>query len=113
MVPKNKKLLLVEDDEAIREMYRLKFALQNIDIAIAENGREARKLALKIKPELILLDIKIPEYIGDEILYKLRRYDWAANMRVIILTNISRDEAPDGLERLGFDRYIIKAHFTP
>lgn len=50
---------------------------------------------------------------GDEMLEKLRQTDWGSKIRVIILTNISRDEAPKNLGLLNVDRYIVKAHHTP
>jgi DNA-binding NarL/FixJ family response regulator len=50
---------------------------------------------------------------GDVMLEKLRAKSWGSNMRVIVLTNISKDEAPSKLRLLGVDRYIIKAHYTP
>jgi hypothetical protein len=50
---------------------------------------------------------------GDEMLEKLRQTDWGASIRVIVLTNISRDEAPRSLGLLNVDRYIVKAHHTP
>jgi DNA-binding NarL/FixJ family response regulator len=55
----------------------------------------------------------MPEMNGDEMLIKLREHEWGADMRVIILTNISRDEAPSVLRFLYVDRYIVKAHYTP
>lgn len=62
---------------------------------------------------MILLDIRMPVMNGDEMLEKVRSKNWGADMRVIILTNISRDEAPMNLRLLHVDRYIVKAHHTP
>jgi DNA-binding NarL/FixJ family response regulator len=55
----------------------------------------------------------MPEMSGDEMLEKIRATDWGSKPRVIILTNISRDEAPHNLRFLNVDRYIVKAHHTP
>lgn len=110
---KNSNVLLIEDDEAIREMYRLKFAHKKIDISIAEDGIQALKLALKLKPSLLLLDLRIPTVDGVEVLRKLRRYAWGKEMKVIVLTNISETEAPKPLAKLGYDYYMVKAHSTP
>ena len=71
------------------------------------------KLIEEFSPNLILLDIRMPEMNGDEMLLKLREQDWGADIRVIILTNLSKDEAPSMLRFLGVDRYIVKAHYTP
>jgi DNA-binding response OmpR family regulator len=112
-VLKNSNVLLIEDDEAIREMYRLKFANKKIDISVAEDGVQALKLALRLRPFLVLLDLRIPTIDGVEVLRKLRRYEWGREMKVIVLTNISESEAPKPLAKLGYDYYMIKAHSTP
>lgn len=113
MVPKNKTILLIEDDEAIREMYRLKFEHFGVAITTAEDGKEALKTALKIKPSILLLDIKIPTIGGEEVLEELQKHAWAKDMKVIILSNINEKEAPAKLRELHYDRYMVKAHYTP
>ncbi len=65
------------------------------------------------QPDLLLLDIRMPGMSGDELLAKMRSTEWGADIRVIILTNLSRDEAPSSLRFLGVDRYVVKAHHTP
>lgn len=113
MVPKNKSILLIEDDEAIREMYRLKFTYYGVVIHTAEDGVEALKIARRIKPDILLLDIKIPTIGGEDVLEELQKLPWAKNMKVIILSNINEKEAPAKLRELHYDRYMVKAHFTP
>lgn len=113
MVPKNKTILLIEDDEAIREMYRLKFTYDGVVIHTAEDGVEALKIAQRIKPDILLLDIKIPTIGGEEVLEQLQKLPWAKKMKVIILSNINEKEAPAKLRELHYDRYMVKAHFTP
>ena len=107
------KIAVVEDDFSIRDMYLLKLSLSGFDAQGAANGVEGLALAKTFRPDLILLDLLMPEMSGDEMLQQLRCEDWGADMRVIILTNISRDEAPQALRFLGVDRYIVKAHYTP
>ena len=94
-------------------MYRLKFANRKVAISFAEDGIQALKKALKIKPGLLLLDLKIPTIDGVEVLHKLRRYDWGKEMKVVVLTNISEAEAPKQLAALKYDDYVVKAHSTP
>lgn len=106
-------ILVVEDDHAISEMYRMKLAKNGFNVLNAFNGQEGLELAEKHQPNLILLDIKMPVMTGDEMLAKMRKTDWGANIRVIVLTNISKDEAPHNLRILSVDRYIVKAHHTP
>lgn len=112
-MPKKIKVLLVEDDEAIREMYRIQFEFANIPIAIAETGTDAYKLAKKLRPDLLLLDLKIPKMTGEELLQKLHREKWAKDMKVVILSNINPEEAPAYIQQQEIERYMVKAHYTP
>lgn len=94
-------------------MYSLKFEAEGITLFVAEDGVEALKLARKIKPDILLLDIKIPLIGGEEVFEKLLREDWAPQMQVIVLTNISYNEAPELLKSERITKYVVKAHHTP
>ena len=107
------KIAVVEDDLSLREMYLMKLSLSGFSAQGAANGVEGLALAETFRPDLILLDLLMPEMSGDEMLQQLRCEDWGAGMRIVILTNISRDEAPQMLRFLSVDRYIVKAHYTP
>lgn len=107
------KVVVVEDEFAIQDMYRMKLNLSGFDVKVASNGEEGLDIIKSFEPDLILLDIKMPVMSGDEMLEKLRETEEGAKVRVIILTNISRDEAPHNLRFLNVDRYIVKAHHTP
>lgn len=107
------KVIVIEDEFAIQDMYRMKLTLSGFDVKVASNGEEGLKVIKEFPPALILLDLKMPVMSGDEMLEKLRETDEGAEIRVVILTNISRDEAPHNLRFLGVDRYIVKAHHTP
>ena len=108
-----RKIIVIEDDESIRQMYSYKLKSCGYSVSVAENGLIGLERTEEIKPDLILLDLMMPEMNGDEMLQKLRETTWGANIRVIILTNISRSEAPHSLRLLNVDRYIVKAHSTP
>lgn len=107
------KILLVEDEESIRDMYVFKLNGSDYDVKIAENGKVGLHLASEWHPDLILLDIMMPVMNGGVMLEKLRAEEWGASIRVIILTNLSKSEAPTVLRFLNVDRYIVKAHSTP
>ncbi len=107
------KIAVIEDDHAIRSMYEFKLNNSGYMAKTAENGIQGFKLVESFTPDLILLDVKMPEMNGDELLEKIRQTEWGASIRVIILTNITRDEAPMSLRLLNVDRYIVKAHHTP
>lgn len=107
------KILIIEDDTAICNMYQFKLEHQGFKVECAENGVIGLEKSKELKPDLILLDLMMPEMSGDEMLEKLRQTDWGARIRVVILTNLSKSEAPSSLRFLNVDRYIVKAHQTP
>ena len=107
------KVLIVEDEAALQQMYKFKLENSGFTVAVAGNGQEGLHQAEQFLPDLILLDLRMPVMSGDEMLAELRQTEWGANMRVIILTNISRQEAPAQLQFLNVDRYVVKAHSTP
>lgn len=107
------KILIVEDDDAIRGLYEMKLQKEGFATATAANGQLGLRSAREFVPDLILLDLRMPVMTGDEMLLKLRESEWGSNMRVIILTNISKSEAPHSMRFLHVDRYIVKVHTTP
>lgn len=107
------KIAIVEDDYTIASMYSFKLRTRGYHVAIAPDGQEGLVLAKTFAPHLILLDLMMPNMTGSEMLERLRQTDWGAKIRVIVLTNISKDEAPHRLRLLNVDRYIVKAHHTP
>lgn len=107
------KVAIVEDDAAIAQMYRIKFEAEGYEVDTAENGKLGLELAEKMRPDIILLDLMMPEMNGDEMLQELRKTDWGKNIKVIILTNMGEQEAPQDLKALGIRRFIVKAEMTP
>lgn len=107
------KIAVIEDEHVIAQMYKMKLEAAGYEVSVANNGRDGYKLIKNQQPDLVLLDLRMPEMSGDEVLEKVRQTDWGAHPRIIILTNISRDEAPSRLRMLNVDRYIVKAHHTP
>lgn len=107
------KIAIIEDDLAIAQMYRMKFEAEGYKVDIAENGRLGLSLCEQMKPDLVLLDLMMPEMNGDEMLEKMRATDWGKNIRVVILTNVSEQEAPDTLKSLGVKAFVVKAEMTP
>jgi len=107
------KIAVIEDEPAIRNLYQTKLELEGFTVRTASDGIEGLALTESYQPDLILLDIRMPEMNGDEMLMHIREHEWGANIRVVILTNISRDEAPSILRFLRVDRYVVKAHYTP
>ena len=107
------KICIIEDDPAIQLMYKMKLEHEGYDVRSASNGVEGLEIIKSFRPELILLDLRMPVMDGSEMLEKLRTTPWGSNIRVVILTNISKGEAPQNLRFLAVDRYVVKAHNTP
>jgi len=107
------KIAVVEDDQAISQMYRLKFEAEGYEVKTAENGKLGFELAEKMRPDILLLDLMMPEMNGDEMLQKLRETDWGKKIRVFILTNMGEQEAPDVIRDLDVKKFIVKAEMTP
>lgn len=111
-MPKTK-IAVIEDELPIQHMYKLRLELAGYEVQTAADGETGLSLIEDFRPQLILLDIRMPLLSGDELLEKLRATEAGAGLKVIILTNISKDEAPRSLRFLNVDRYIVKAHHTP
>lgn len=107
------KVAIVEDDMAISQMYRLKFETEGYEVQTAENGKLGLELAEEFKPDIILLDLMMPEMTGDEMLSELRKKPWGKDITVIILTNMGEEEAPNSLKSLNVHSFIVKAEMTP
>ena len=108
-----KKILVVEDEKSIAEMYQFKLGLGGFDVRVAENGEIGLEIAKEYCPDLILLDLRMPVMSGEEMLTKMRASEWGSGIPVIILTNIGKHEAPSSLRFLHVHRYVVKAHHTP
>lgn len=107
------KIAIVEDDQAISQMYRFKFEGEGYDVETAENGKLGLELAENMKPDVILLDLMMPEMTGDVMLEKMRATEWGKDTRVIILTNMGEQEIPPKVKELGVSGVILKADMTP
>jgi len=109
----NINILIVEDDDFLLQMYVTKLELEGYHVLSATTGTQGLKLALREKPDLILLDLGLPEMDGFEVLEKLKSDETGKNIPVVILTNFAQKEHIDRCLSLGADDYLIKAHFVP
>ncbi|HSE29310.1 MAG TPA: response regulator [Candidatus Saccharimonadales bacterium] len=107
------KIAIIEDDDVIAQMYRMKFASEGFDVQVASNGKLGVDLCQEMQPDMILLDLKMPEMTGEQALAKIRATDWGRTIPVIILTNLGEEEAPKELKDLNVHSYIVKADLTP
>lgn len=107
------KIAIIEDDAAIAQMYRIKFEAEGFEVETADNGRLGLELAKQMHPDIILLDLMMPEMSGEEMLARMRKTDWGKNIKVIILTNRGEQEIPEEVKKLGIEALILKAAMTP
>jgi DNA-binding response OmpR family regulator len=107
------KIAIVEDDLAISQMYRIKFEAEGFTVDTAENGKLGLELVEKMKPDVILLDLMMPEMNGNEMLAAMRKTDWGKDIKVVILTNMGEQEIPEDVKQLGVSAVILKADMTP
>jgi DNA-binding response OmpR family regulator len=105
--------VVIEDDNDLQFMYKLKLEKEGFTVVTAGDGEEGLRIIQAVRPDIILLDLLMPIMGGAEMLAHLRAEQWGSDIRVIVLTNISKDEAPPALRFLHVDRYIVKAHHTP
>lgn len=107
------KVAIVEDDLAIAQMYRFKFESEGYEVQTAANGKLGFDLINSMRPDIILLDLMMPEMTGDQVLAKLRDTDWGKNIKVIILTNMGEQEIPASVRKLNVSGIVLKADMTP
>lgn len=107
------KVAIIEDEPAIAHMYRLKFEAEGYKVELAEDGEVGLKLCEDMQPDIVLLDIMMPVMDGVEMLTKMRDTEWGKDIKVLILTNRGKEEAPEELHDLDIYSYIVKAEMTP
>jgi DNA-binding response OmpR family regulator len=105
-------IVLVEDDELLSEMYQAALISEGFQCSVALDGATGLDLVEHTQPDLVLLDLMLPQMSGDEVLAKIRQSERIKDTKVIIMTNISETEASDVLKTLDFERYIVKANTT-
>lgn len=106
------KILLVEDDSNLREIYGARLEAEGYVIVAAIDGEEALAIAVKEKPDLIISDVMMPKISGFDMLDILRSTPETKDIRVIMMTALSQDEDRKRGEDLGADRYIVKSQVT-
>lgn len=108
-----KKILIIEDDPFLSEMYVAKLTEAGFEAEVVGDGKKGMLAIEKDQPDLVLLDVVLPKMDGFEILRKVKADEKLKNIPIVLLTNLGqKNEVEKGLS-LGADEYIIKAHFTP
>ena len=107
------RVLFVEDDPTVAQMYRLKLELDGYQVVMAKDGEEGLELAARLEPDLIFLDIRLPKMGGLDVLEQLRQATETMNTPVVILSNYGERELVERGLKLGALEYLIKSQTTP
>lgn len=104
-----KKILLVEDDTTLAEVYRSRLEMEGFDTKEVNNGEEALSVIQEYKPDLVLLDAMMPKISGFDVLDIIRNTPATANTHIIMLTALSQPKDKERAESLGVDEYLVKS----
>ncbi|HSX02261.1 MAG TPA: response regulator [Candidatus Saccharimonadia bacterium] len=107
------KVAIIEDDMAIVQMYRVKFENEGYEVATAGDGAGGLELIESFAPDIILLDLMMPNMNGLEMLQKLRSQANGRDAKVVVLTNMGDTETATRVYKMAADDYIVKAEMTP
>ncbi len=104
-----KKILLVEDDDGLASVYRMRLESEGFDVNRVANGENALSTAVEYKPDLILLDVMMPKISGFEVLDILRNTAETKSIKIIMLTALSQDKDKEKAQQLGADDFLVKS----
>lgn len=103
------KILLVEDDQSLREIYGIRLTAEGYEIVPAGDGEEALAVAVRERPDLIISDVMMPKISGFDMLDILRSTPETKDIKVIMMTALSSDDQRERGESLGADRFLVKS----
>ncbi len=104
-----KKILLVEDDDALAQVYQQRLDLEGFDCRRSNNGEQALQDAVDFEPDLILLDVMMPKINGFDVLDILRNSPQTSHVRIIMLTALSQAKDAEKAKELGADDFLVKS----
>jgi DNA-binding response OmpR family regulator len=105
----SKKILMVEDDDALAMVYLTRLKAEGFDIKRVNNGEDALAAAIEYHPNLVLLDVMMPKVNGFDVLDILRNTPETANLKIIMLTALSQESDKERAESMGADDYLVKS----
>lgn len=106
------KILLVEDDQALREIYGTRLIAEGYDVVSASDGEMALTMSIKEQPDLILSDIMMPKVSGFEMVDILKTNPGTRDIKIVVMTALSSDKQREKGESLGVDRYLVKSQVS-
>lgn len=108
----SQKIVIVEDNQALSDIYKTRLEMLGYTIFAAFDGVQALSVIERERPDLVLLDLMIPKVAGDQVLERMRESDWGKHIKVVIISNLNEQDAPKGLRNLGIDGYAVKANLS-
>ena len=108
----SKKIVIVEDNPSLSEIYKIRLESIGYTCFLAYNGITALYFIQQEQPDLVLLDLMVPDIAGDQILARMRASDWGKHIPVFIISNLNEADAPAGLRELGIEGYAVKANLS-
>jgi DNA-binding response OmpR family regulator len=110
--PGMKKIVIVEDDVSLADIYKTRLEIVGYNCVVAADGIAALYFIMTQKPDLVLLDLMVPDIAGDEILRRMRASKWGKDIPVYIISNLNEADAPAGLREMGIAGYAVKANLS-
>jgi DNA-binding response OmpR family regulator len=104
-----KRILFVEDDDALANVYLVRLQAEGFDVNRVANGEDALAAAIEFKPDLVLLDVMMPKVSGFDVLDILRNTPETANLKIVMLTALSQESDKKRAQDLGVDEYLVKS----
>jgi len=113
MAKRKKRILIVEDEPFLVEMYKARFEQEGYDVRVAYNGTSVAALVKSEHPDIILLDIVMPETDGYEVLRQLKKSKSTSLTPILVFSNLAQEDEIKKGKKLGADKYFVKSDFTP
>jgi len=108
----SKKIVIIEDNTSLAEIYKTRLEILGYTCFVAYNGITGLYFVQKEIPNLVLLDLMVPDIAGDQILLRMRSSAWGKHIPVYIISNLNEADAPAGLRELGISGYSVKANLS-
>lgn len=106
----SKKIVIVEDNTGLAEIYKTRLEMLGYTCFVAYNGITGLYFIQKEMPDLVLLDLMIPDIAGDQVLETMRNSSWGKDTKVLVVSNLNESEASPNLRKLGIEGYVVKAN---
>lgn len=106
------KIVIVEDDTGLAEIYKTRLELLGYTCFIGYNGITGLYFIQQEVPDLVLLDLMIPDISGAKVLETIRKSDWGKDIKVLVISNLNESEADPELRKLGIEDYVVKVSMT-